>query len=102
MTNIMQTSRVLVWIERGGVPVECADFQAWAEWMACEREHVGDTMVGPARVSTIFMGVGVHGWLYETALFGPGQVGGPVTRYRTRADALIGHGEHVERLKAME
>jgi hypothetical protein len=55
-------------------PVECHDMMEWAEWFrAAEADgsrRVALTEVGHTRISTVFLGTGRRGFLFETMCFG--------------------------------
>ena len=38
------------------------DVYLWGEWIEWAKRHVADEMVGPSRVSTIFMGCDYRSW----------------------------------------
>jgi hypothetical protein len=71
----------------GKTPVPC-DWHEYYEWKASLEEnviHVGEDMIGEARVSTVFLGID-HNYkgkgrpvLFETMVFG-----GPLTDYQER------------------
>jgi hypothetical protein len=88
-----------------GEPAVAASMLAWAQWMATANRHVEETMVGGARVSTVFTGIdgrpfpsvtGMKGlgpsapWLWETMVFG-GVLHGTQRRYPSVAEARLGH-----------
>jgi len=56
------------------------------------------TYVGPMRISTVFLGLDHWGMLYETMVFkGAENHDYECERYKTRAEAVEGHGSVVER-----
>jgi hypothetical protein len=59
----------------GQTPVLCANLLKWAEWYQTAPRHVGETIAGPYRVSTVCLGID-HNWsdegppiLFETMVF---------------------------------
>jgi hypothetical protein len=59
----------------GHTPIQAPNPLRWAQWMETADCHVADTMIGPLRISTIFLGID-HGFgngepiLFETMIFG--------------------------------
>jgi hypothetical protein len=58
----------------GKTPVPAAGIEAWSEWFHGSDRHVDETILGPLRVSTVFMGVNVSPSseppkLFETVVF---------------------------------
>jgi len=57
------------------VPLGIEDYDVWNEWMHWHHaeRRVAKTMVGAARVSTVFLGqfLGFHGCCFETMVFLP-------------------------------
>lgn len=70
--------------------------------------HVGEDLVGPYRISTVWLGLD-HGWysdvpiIFETMIFG-GDENDPLSnyqeRYATKQEALLGHALAVKKCKA--
>jgi hypothetical protein len=90
-----------------GEPVVEPDLFAWARWFerGDEVRRVAETVVGNARVSTVFLGLD-HNFsrsgpplLFETMVFG-GDHDEYCDRYATRAEAEAGHAAAVEMVKA--
>ena len=74
----------------------CDDLTAWALFMADTRRQILRQSVGPAEVSTVFLGLD-HNFheigppiLWETMVFG-GFLDGEQARYSSRQDAVDGH-----------
>jgi len=88
----------------GHRPVECDDLMEWGQWMQTANRHVGDTTVGAASVSTVFLGLD-HRFgpgapiLFETLIFG-GERDGDGDRYMTWEQAEAGHAKFVAELEA--
>lgn len=92
-----------------GEPVIERNLMKWGVWFGTHNDEcqVALDRVGSAVVSTIFMGIDTSlRWLrpdaapilYETMVFGPEEsLGG--RRYSTRAEALTGHRECVDKLR---
>lgn len=89
-----------------GEPVKCDETLEWGRWMETAIRHVGkddvDTPTGPARVSTVFLGID-HNFsregppvLWETMVFGVEKYAEFQDRYTSRADALAGHARVVK------
>lgn len=81
------------------IPVDALE---WATWYETAERHVGDTTIGDARISTVFLGLDHsfgHGkpLIYETMVFG-GALDQECRRYSTRQEALDGHAEMVKRV----
>ncbi len=76
------------------VPVEEPDIMKWGAFMNGPR-HVAETMIGEAKVSTVFLGLD-HNWsggppiLFETMIFG-GKLEGYETRCSTWEEAEKQH-----------
>jgi len=80
------------------VPVPCADLLKWSAFYDSGERFVGETTIGDARVSTVFLAVGRPNALFETMIFG-GLHDGYQERYRTWAEAALGHARVVDNLK---
>lgn len=96
---------------RGQEPVLCNDLMEWATWFETADRHVAKTVVeqhgeNAAKVSTVFLGLD-HAFgdgppvLFETMVFG-GDDDGYQRRYRSWAEAALGHAETVATLAARE
>lgn len=70
----------------------------WARWLQKHRRHIGNTFVGPVRISTIFLGV-QHGMFrpqwFETMVFDPEGECEECYRYATLRQARKGHARAV-------
>lgn len=95
-------------LDENGDPKEEPDALAWARWFESntEQRRVALTKIGGiTEVSTVFLGVD-HSYtkegppvLYETMVFGCGQLDGYQERYCTRQEALEGHEYVVLKVK---
>lgn len=90
------------YIENDGKTVS-VDVQTWArEFDRANRQVARDTISG-SEISTVFLGIdhsyGVPPLLYETLVFG-GSLDQEMKRYTTREEAVAGHAEMVERVRA--
>ena len=82
----------------GKTPVPCDDFLAWGTWYetAIRKCQVALTLVGDARVSTVFLGIDRNYWrrgpplLFETMVFG-GWMDMATDLYPTWEQAALGH-----------
>jgi hypothetical protein len=92
-------------LDGAGNPVPCDNTVVWAKWFEAANRHVGDTRVGESRVSTVFLGLD-HNFgsgppvLYESMVFLESGSNGTMERYRTRAEALVGHQQLVRAIEA--
>lgn len=84
---------------------EPADLFVWARWFEASGRlrQIGQTQIGEAEVSTVFLGIDHsfgHGrpLLWETMVFG-GSLDKEMYRYETRQQAMKGHEEMVERVR---
>lgn len=99
-------------IENGNVRE--GTFGEWAAFIECCERHVGDTLVGNVRISTVFLGLDHSGSLrenaepilFETMVFGddvpglhPGFWSESMWRYSTLEQAQRGHALAVERVR---
>lgn len=88
-------------LDAEGNPVPC-DLLTWAKWFEVAERHVADDVVGPSRVSTVFLGLD-HSFgegrpvLYETLVF-EGPLDREMCRYSTKEEALAGHRAMIERV----
>lgn len=98
-------------LDENGVPYQEPDLLKWASWMEKADRHIGDTRLGPFRVSTVFLGMD-HGWsspvpiLYETMVFSDqrsveGHSDLDMRRYATRSEAILGHKEIVKQVEEL-
>lgn len=91
------------YILNGHTPVPEPDLMTWAKAFEFENHDVAQTMVGEARVSTVFLGLD-HQWgdgpplVFETMVFG-GPLDGEQDRYSTWDEAAAGHAEMVRRVE---
>jgi hypothetical protein len=89
-----------------GEPVHEPDLLKWGRWLVHAARHVAEEQVGPARVSTVFLGCDRQlgsgpPLLFETQVFWDGHaLHYEMDRYATRAEAHAGHAALVERVKA--
>lgn len=78
--------------------VQTADLMTWASWYKTAERHVGDTHIGAAHISTVFLGLD-HSFshigppvLWETMIFWTDhELDQYQERYTSKADALAGH-----------
>lgn len=89
-----------------GQPEPEADLLKWAMWMGTgDNKVIAREQVTPTtRVSTVFLGMDHRcgdgdPLLWETMVFG-GKLDSLCERYASKADALAGHVQMVERVKA--
>lgn len=64
----------IFYILENKTPVPAAGIEAWSKWFYAADRHVDETILGPLRVSTVFMGVNVSSpnnppKLFETVIF---------------------------------
>lgn len=82
-------------LDENGNPVPCDDMLKFANDFKAANRHIGDTIEGNVRISTVFLGSN-HRFgpgpplLYETMIFG-GTRDAYQERYSTRAEAETGH-----------
>jgi hypothetical protein len=96
-------------LNAAGAPVAEPDLYRWAEWFETAERHVAKTELGPALVSTVFLGTD-HGFgagpvpiLWETMVFWPGSdLDNDTMRYASREAAEQGHEAMVERVRAAQ
>ena len=94
-------------LNEAGEPVPEQDLNAWGSWFQTANRTVAYDEVGPMRVSTVFLAID-HSFssaggpvLYETMIFGGANWAGEYqVRYRTKAEALVGHAMAVAEAKA--
>lgn len=83
------------------IPVPCENLIEFGEWFQDANRHVGDTHVGEAWISTVFLGMdhsftrSEHPILFETMIFG-GKYDEFQRRYHTWNEAEKGHWEIYE------
>ena len=98
MRNRRQLGRYIL---EGHRPVSCEDVFTWARWLDSADRHVALTVIGPLRVSTVFLGVdhsfgqGGAPLLFETMIFDGGK-DSYQERYSTWEEAERGHRAAVE------
>jgi hypothetical protein len=94
----------------GHTTVPCEDLSTWAEWYKNADRQVGDTTVGEALISTVFLSMN-HNFgqgepiLFETMVFSEGSNDTYeefTRRYETWDDAWHGHCAVVNQLKYRE
>jgi hypothetical protein len=80
------------------------DLMKWAHWFEKADRHVGLTLVGDVKVSTVFLGLD-HNWgkqgppiVFETMIFG-GKHDQYQERYCTWDEALAGHKQALALVK---
>jgi hypothetical protein len=84
--------------------VRCESLMTWARWFEVANRHMAQDVVGPVRISTVFLGIdhnfNPHGppILFETMIFG-GQHDQYMDRYATKAEALAGHARAVNMVR---
>jgi hypothetical protein len=92
------------WILRDHIPVEVEDPLVWAQFFEdMENRRVAETLIGSARISTVFLGLdhnfGGEGppLLFESMIFeGPEDLNEREVRYATWDEATAGHQELVQ------
>jgi hypothetical protein len=92
-------------LDDDGTPVPCNDPVFWAGWYQLANRCVAETHIGAVRVSTVFLGIN-HNYagfglpvLWETLVFG-GDLDGEGGRYCSREEAIAGHANMVDRVRA--
>jgi hypothetical protein len=91
-----------------GEPEPCTALE-WALWFEKAERHVAEDWIGPAYVSTVFLGLD-HSFsgtdapvLWESMIFWPGHsLDQEQRRYHSRALALAGHAELCARVWAAQ
>jgi hypothetical protein len=84
--------------------VACPDTLTWARGIGKLDRRVAGTLIGPVRVSTVFLGIdhrfGGKGppLVFETVIFG-GIHDGEMWRYSSWDDAETGHAQAVKRVR---
>jgi hypothetical protein len=82
----------------GHTPVRVESLHEWGVYMESAQKQVAETIVGDARISTIFTGVdygfGKKPLVFETTVFG-GEHDSLLRRYSTWEEAAKGHDEIV-------
>lgn len=96
----------LFMLDDDGNPVREDDVVAWGRWYETADRIVRQDLVGEAGVSTVFLGMDMAHFggppvLYETRVF-YGPLDGAETRYQTRDQALAGHADTVELVRAAQ
>ena len=96
-----------------GEPIEAGNLAVWLQWMASADRTIAVDHIGPAMVSTVFLGHN-HQFedgppiLFETLVFVPDQDGelhavdNSMRRYETREQALAGHEQICTYLKGLK
>lgn len=89
----------ITYILKGHFPVYEPNLEIWGEWMEHAERCIAMDSIGPAKVSTVFLGLdhalpGDDPLLFETMVFG-GQMDGFTRRYSTWDEAEAGHSEIV-------
>jgi hypothetical protein len=91
----------------GKLAVPERDLLKWATWLEknINKRHVGDTKIGPVRISTVFLGLDHNFFgdglpiLFETMIFRGGD-GDETWRYETWQEAEAGHKKAVDLVRA--
>lgn len=90
----------------GKTPVP-ATLMEWATYYQTADRHVANTRIGSIWISTVFLGLD-HGYdprqppvLFETMIFGGGELNETQMRYCTWDEAEAGHQDCVETVQAM-
>lgn len=91
----------------GKLAVPEPDLFKWAKWFENNmgKRHVGDTQIGPVRISTVFLGIDHNLFepglpiLFETMIFRGGD-GYETWRYETWQQAEEGHAKAVALVRA--
>lgn len=90
-----------------GRPVFEPDVLTWARWFETADRSVAQSTVGPARVSTVFLGLDhrFHGAgdpvLFETMVFDAPDGEPRMRRYTCREEAMAGHLEVIAEVQQM-
>jgi hypothetical protein len=97
-------------LDEHGVPQPCPSVLVWARWYETADRVVFKTDVGPAHVSTVFLGID-HSYgtgpplLYETMIFVDGDervdMDDSPRRYTDLAAAVVGHAAAVTRVRTL-
>ena len=94
------------YILKGKTPVAVADLHTWARWFERADRQVDFSIVGPAQISTVFLGLNHNFFnragppiLFETMVFG-GPYDGNQDRYSTWEEAERGHEAMVKLMEA--
>src|SRR3954467_12214751 len=80
-------------------PILATDSTSWIEFMQTDR-HIGLDVIGPIRISTVFLGLSSTMMLYETMIFTSDETYQSMRyqkRYSNVSDAKKGHEETVLR-----
>ena len=97
-------------LDKNKNPILCDNLLTWGQWMETADRHVSKTTISvdpEIWVSTVFLGLD-HGFdhdsktpiLWETMVFG-GKMDEEQERYATRAEAVAGHLELVDKVRAV-
>ena len=90
----------------GKTPVPEHNLLKWGRWLEKADRQVAFSIVGPVRISTVFLGLNHNFFrleppiLFETLAFG-GPFDGYQNRYSTWEEAEAGHKEMVEFMEAI-
>lgn len=91
----------------GHTPVPTYELMVWAKWYEKADRHVGNDRIAGIHISTVFLSID-HGYdssqppvLFETMVFGGGDLNETMIRYATWAEAEAGHKDIVEAVQAM-
>jgi hypothetical protein len=90
-------------VDDAGQVIPEADLYKWADWFETTDRCLAHTEVGPAQISTVFLGIDHRllgdgpPILWETLIYWPNSdMHGDMQRYVTRDEALAGHALTVE------
>ena len=98
----------LYWVLEGHTPVPVRDIRRWYEFSkSAEPRRVAETYVGKVWLSTVFLTLD-HNWrgpnhppvLFETMVFGGGELNEAQMRYSTWEEAEAGHQDMLEVVQA--
>lgn len=91
-------------LDKDGNPKEEKDLLTWAKWFENADRKIARTKIGKSEISTVFLGLdhsfgGGNPILFETMVFG-GILDGEQNRYHIKEEAIKGHKEMVEKVRA--
>lgn len=85
------------YILMGKLAVPEPNWFKWAMWFGTSDRQIAFTVIGPIKISTIFMGVG--NCMFETMIFRGGE-GDEQYRYSSWEEAEAGHARAVAQVRA--
>lgn len=100
----IRTGLGLYTLDANGAPQPASDILAWGRWFERHARQIAHDFEGPARVSTVFLGLDHRYFgegpplLWETMIFG-GRHDQWQERYTTRAEAEAGHARALAMVK---